>query len=207
MSRPSTLLRSPPTPPCPSPTTSAWPYRRGYPAGEPPGDMGVSRVTSHGCPCMPPLRRRGAGDRTPVELGHHVSLRRKRSGSALPRAPLTEGSDVTTLHVGSLALRPAGLRRLPRSLRRTASEQMVTLPPRAPRYRAEQATARTGLSPVSHGPSSAHSLAHGFPTAFTVRHAQAPGVAVHTSGRPGAPGSRDRTARDRNGPDARAWSA
>ena len=171
LSRPSTLVRSPPTPPHPSPATSARPYRRGYPTGDRPGDMGVSRVTSHGCPCMPPLRRRGAGDRKPVENRSpcQPSPEEKRLGT--PNAPLSEGSDVTTLQVGSLTLRPAGLRRLPKSLRRTASEQKVTLPPRVPRYRAEQATARTGLSPVSHGPSSAHSPAHGFPTSFIAAHA------------------------------------
>src|SRR5438128_1187761 len=100
-----------------------------------PGDVGASRVTPHDCPCMPPLRRRGAGGGTARSIRPRGSLRPGKRGSALPLPSSSEGSDVTALHVGSLALRPAGLRRLPeRSLCRAASRRRVAPPPRAPRY-------------------------------------------------------------------------
>ena len=156
MSRPSTLVRSPPTPLCPSPTISAWPYRWGYPTGDRVGrHRGLPSylpwLSLHATPDTPGSRRPPA---CYVATPWQPSPEEKRLGA--PSALLTEGSDVTTLRLGSLALRPAGLRRLPRSLRRAASRRTVAPPPRAPRYRAEQAIARVGLSPTSHGPSSAH---------------------------------------------------
>src|SRR6266542_6128571 len=106
-----------------------------------PGEIGVSRVTSRSFPCMPPLIRRGAGGPRSrllqADTPWQPSPEEKRLGA--PDALLPGGSDVTTLHVGSLALRPAGLRRLPWSLCRTASKRVIALPPRAPRYRGEQA--------------------------------------------------------------------
>jgi hypothetical protein len=172
LSRPSTLVWSPPTPPCPSPATSARPYRRDYPTGDRAGRHGglpsyLPWLSLHATPDTPGSRRRALSFYPPP---WQPSPEEKRLGA--PGALLSEGSDVTTLRLGSLALRPAGSRRLPKSLRRAASERVVALSPRAPRYRAERATARTGLSPVSHGPSSAHSPSHGSPTPFTVRHAQ-----------------------------------
>jgi hypothetical protein len=145
------------------------PYRRAYPAGDRAGRRG-------GLPSYPPQLSLHATPETPGSRGPRLCLLQadtpwqpspveKRLGA--PDALLAEGSDVTTLHVGSLALRPAGLRRPPRSLCRTASRRQVAPPPRVPRYRAEQAIARTGLAPASYGSSSAHSPAHGSPTSFT----------------------------------------
>jgi hypothetical protein len=135
------------------------PYRRGYPAGDQAGRRG-------GLPSYPPQLSLHATPETPGSRGPRWCLLQadtpwqpspveKRLGA--PDALLAEGSDVTTLHVGSLALRPAGWRRPPRGLRRTASRRQVAPPPRVPRYRAEQAIARAGLSPASYGSSSAHS--------------------------------------------------
>ncbi len=135
------------------------PYRRAYPAGDRAGRRG-------GLPSYPPQLSLHATPETPGSRGPRARLLQadtpwqpspveKRLGA--PDALLAEGSDVTTLHVGSLALRPAGLRRPPKGLCRTASRRQVAPPPRVPRYRAEQATARTGLAPASYGSSSAHS--------------------------------------------------
>ena len=135
------------------------PYRRGYPAGDQAGRRG-------GLPSYPPQLSLHATPETPGSRGPRWCLLQadlpwqpspveKRLGA--PDALLAEGSDVTTLHVGSLALRPAGLRRPPRGLCRTASRRQVAPPPRVPRYLAEQAIARAGLSPASYGSSSAHS--------------------------------------------------
>lgn len=135
------------------------PYRRGYPAGDRAGRRG-------GLPSYPPQLSLHATPETPGSRGPRWCLLQadtpwqpspveKRLGA--PNALLAEGSDVTTLHVGSLALRPAGLRRPPKGPCRTASRRQVAPPPRAPRYLAEQAIARAGLSPASYGSSSAHS--------------------------------------------------
>ncbi len=134
------------------------PYRRAYPAGDRAGRRG-------GLPSYPPQLSLHATPETPRSRGPRSRLLQadtpwqpspveKRLGA--PDALLAEGSDVTTLHVGSLALRPAGLRRPPKGLCRTASKRQVAPPPRVPRYLAEQATARAGLSPASYGSSSAH---------------------------------------------------
>jgi hypothetical protein len=145
------------------------PYRRGYPAGDQAERRG-------GLPSYPPQLSLHATPETPGSRGPRLCLlqadtpwqpspEEKRLGT--PDALLAEGSDVTTLHVGSLALRPAGWRRPPRGLCRTASRRQVAPPPRVPRYRAEQAIAQAGLSPASYGSSSAHSPAPGSPTSFT----------------------------------------
>src|SRR5215207_4196881 len=64
LSHPSTLVRSPPTPPTPIPCHFGGRLIGGVTRLEiRPGGAGVSRVTPRNCPCMPPLRRRGAGGR------------------------------------------------------------------------------------------------------------------------------------------------
>jgi hypothetical protein len=64
LSHPSTLVRSPPTPPTPIPRHFGGRLIGGVTRLEiRPGGVGVSRVTPRNCPCMPPLRRRGAGGR------------------------------------------------------------------------------------------------------------------------------------------------
>jgi len=131
LSCPSTLVRSPDSP-TPVPRHFCLRLIGGVTRPEiGPGGAGVSRVTSRNFPCMPPLIRRGAGGRARACFRRtpRGSLRRKKSGSGAPDALPQEGSDVTTLHVGSLPLRPAGLRRLPKSLCRTASRQGIAPPP------------------------------------------------------------------------------
>jgi hypothetical protein len=81
LSRPSTLVRSPPTPHAPITRHFGGRLIGGLTRLEiGPGGAGVSRVTPRNCPCMPPLRRRGAGGRALACCRRMLAITENRGG-------------------------------------------------------------------------------------------------------------------------------